>query len=378
MASSTTLIYDTTATSLVIFDQIFPGLKYAALAQGIDSSIIEKGIERAHLTAAGISLLPEDKERLVQTLDHTRNVKWSDSIMRDKLWDTLIFEKPIEEWWRMRLRVERFVEYRIKILKCIDICTEITTTAGLKRGQKLINPAAAVVRFPSRIISPAQTSLSPTSMPNIRLPKKNVYNNFDIVYLLIDRHFLRGKPRKTVFSLPVARLFLDPENEDFHCCPHILVEIKPYHESKSHNYTMDKAVTYLTLNASAILYEWLKLLWLGAGAQEFEVSEHLQIHMFAAVSHTVRHLFCRIRPDEKVGVDRVRYETVQGREYDLTDELQRDEFNMMHQHIQAHSHLYGNMYKEAIDNALKSGISPATTDSDEIYFAYARRKGTTL
>jgi hypothetical protein len=106
---------------------------------------------------------------------------------------------------------------------------------------------------------------------------------------------------------------------------------------------MEKAANYLTLYTSTILYEWLKLLWLGAGAHEFEVRKDLEIHMFAAVSHTIRHLFCRVRPPKADDRERVRYETVKGRDYDLTDEQHRNDFNSMHQYIQARSHFYGCM-----------------------------------
>jgi len=96
--------------------------------------------------------------------------------------------------------------------------------------------------------------------------------------------------------------------------------------------------------------------------------------MLVAVSHIIRH-FCRILPPKLGDRNRVRYETAKGRDCDLTDEQHRNDFNSMHQYIQARSHFYGNMYKKAICKALQSGISPDTTDSNNVYFAYSQRDG---
>ena len=355
----------------------YPKLRDAAEAQGIDSVTFKKGIDATDLTAPGISLQKEDAENLEETLEYTRTAKYSEAVMRDRLWDSLIFKKPTQDWWNMDVRVERFPEYRMQTIKHLDTAStaSITTEKGRKRGQKSINPPGTVTRFPSRIFAPAQVSVPLKSIPNIQLPKMNLYIKFDSLYLLLDRLFLRDKDRESIFNLPVARLFWNPDNDDFHCCPYLLIEIKSYPDPASYLYTMEKAVNYLTLHASTILYEWLKLLWLSSGAHEFEVRKDLEIHMFAAVGHTVRHLFCRIRPPKPDDRGRVRYEAVKRQDYDLTIDHDRSGFNTMHQSIQACSHFYGNMYKEAICKALQSGISPDTTDSNDIYFAYSQRDG---
>jgi hypothetical protein len=354
-----------------------PTLRDAAEAQGIDSVTFEQGIDATDLTAPGISLQKKDAVHLKQILERTRNKSHSEAWMRQMLWDWQIFKQPTHDWWKLDVRVEQSPEYRMQTVKLLDMTSTalITTEKGPKRGQTSINPPGTVTRFPSHIFAPTQDFLPLKPMPDIRLPKKNLYIKFDSVYFLVDRRFLHDKDGKSVSNLPVARLFFNPDGDDFHCCPYLLIEIKPYQTLASYDYKMEKAVNYLVLHASTILHEWLKLLWLGAGAQEFEIRKDLEIHMFAAVSHTVRHLFCRIRPPKPFDGNRVRYEAVQGRDYDLTVERVRAEFNLMHQYIQASSHFYGNMYKEAICKALQSGINPDTTDSDDIYFAYSQRDG---
>jgi hypothetical protein len=149
--------------------------------------------------------------------------------MRDMLWDSQIFKKPTEDWWNIDVRVKRFPEYRMQTINRLDkASTASTTEKGWKRAQKSINPPGTITRFPSRIFTPTQVSLPLKPMPNIRLPKVNLYIKFDNVYFLLDRLFLTGKHRQSIFNLPVACLFWHPDNGDFHCCPYLLIKIKSY------------------------------------------------------------------------------------------------------------------------------------------------------
>jgi hypothetical protein len=112
-----------------------PKLRDAAKAQGIDSVTFAKGTDATDLTATAISLRKEDAEHLEETLEHTRTIKYSEAVMRDKLWNSQIFKKPTQDWWNMDVRVERFPEYRMQIIKRIDTAStaSITTEKGGRR-----------------------------------------------------------------------------------------------------------------------------------------------------------------------------------------------------------------------------------------------------